>query len=137
MKIKNFLLLHFYLFEIGYRFSHLFISFCFCSLIIFYHIEILLLLETYPFLKFAEKKFLVTHTTDLINLIWYLVFSTSFFTIFPVFYYQLIQFSKSSWYKYQLNFSKKLFFYPLVFYYVCIFLCYLKLFPLILNFLTQ
>ena len=137
MKTKKIFLLHFYLFEIIYRFFHIVISFSCCSLIVFYRIEVLLLLETYPFLKFTDKKFLVTHTTDLINLVWYLVFSTSFFAVFPVFFHQLIQFSKSSWYKYQLEFSKNLFIFPLLFYYMCIILCYLKLFPLVLNFLTE
>ena len=130
-------LIQFYVIEVYFRFFYFFISFFLCIIISFYYIELLLLIETYPFLEFSRKKFIVTHTTDLINMVWSLIISTSFFMVFPTFFYQLIQFSKASWYLYQLKFCNKLFIIPLIIYYFSIIICYFKLFPLLLEFLIQ
>lgn len=123
--------------ELFYRSFYSLISVFFCFLISLQNIELLLLIETYPFLKFANKKFIVTHTTDLINAAWNIATAMSYFLTFPLFVYQLIQFFKPSWYKYQITFAKKLFIIPLVISYIFILLCYYKIFPSVLNFLTQ
>nr|AHX02491.1 SecY [Riquetophycus sp. HSY-2014a] len=136
LNFKKFLIL-FYTTEIFYRFIYILFSFCICLIITFYYIELLMLLETYPFLKFTNKKFIITHTTDLINSIWYLTFSTSFFLIFPLFFYHIINFAKAGWYEYQTIFAEKLLHFPLIMCYSFVFFCYYSFFPSILNFLTQ
>ena len=134
---KRFVLIYFYFLELGYRIGYILTSFTICLIIAFQNIELLLLVETYPFLELSHKKFIVTQTTDLINSIWLLVFSNSFFVVFPMFFYQIIGFSKTGWYCYQLDFSIKILIFPLVICYVSVFFCYFKIFPVILNFLTH
>lgn len=60
-------LIYFYATETFYRFLYVLLSFLICLVITFYYMDLLILLETYPFLEFANKKFIITHTTDLLN----------------------------------------------------------------------
>ena len=94
-------------------------------------------MEAQPFLKFSNKKYIITHTTDFINLLWLLSFSTSGFVTFPLFFYHLVQFSKASWYSYQLKLIKKLLFIPFILSCNLLIFCYTNFLPLVLHFLTQ
>ena len=129
--------IYFYTLELFYRFFYTFISFILCCVILYPNIQTLLLVETYPFLKLSEKKFIATHVTDLFECIWLLIISTSLLTTFPLFFFHLIQFSRTSWYDYQLYLAKQLLIFPIIIYLLFLFLCYLSLFPLILTFLEQ
>lgn len=129
--------IYFYIIEFFYRFFYIFVSFCCCCSILYLNIQILFLIETYPFLQFSEKKFIATHVTDLFDCIWLLLISTSFLSIFPLFIFHLIQFFKTSWYKSQFYLAKWLLIFPTVIYWVFLFLCYLNIFPLVLSFLEQ
>nr|YP_009295541.1 SecY-independent transporter protein [Mastocarpus papillatus]AOL58025.1 SecY-independent transporter protein [Mastocarpus papillatus] len=130
-------LLYSYSIELLYRLSYIVISFIFCIIITFLNVQTLLLVETYPFLQFLSKKFIVTGTTDLIDVVWVLVFSTSLLSSFPLFFYQLIQFSKNSWYIYQISFSLKLLISSLTVYLVSLVFCYTTFLPVVLEFLAQ
>lgn len=129
--------IYFYIVELFYRNFYLFFSFCCCLLVSYFNIQVLFLIETYPFLLFSRKKFIATYVTDLFDCIWLLLTSTSFLFIFPLFIFHLIHFSKSSWYNYQFYLAKYLFVIAINFYWIFMFLCYLNIFPAILNFFTQ
>lgn len=69
MVLINKSLVYFYSTELVYRFLYISLSFIFCIIITLLNIQILLLVETYPFLQFSNKKFIVTQTTDLIDVV--------------------------------------------------------------------
>lgn len=119
------------------RLAYIFISFGLCTIIAFFNINILLLVETYPYLKFANKQFIVIHTTDLINVIWTLSTSVSFLFVFPFYFYQLFLFFKSSWYTYQIEFIKTNIIVSVLFYITSFFVCYIYVIPMFLKFLSQ
>lgn len=128
---------YFYSIEIAYRFFYIIISFVFCLIICFWYVQIWLLIETYPFLQFSNKKFIATQTTDLIDAVWIITFSTSFLFVYPFFVYQIILFSKNSWYEYQMYFIIKLFCYSSILYVISLLFCYYYLLPILLGFLSQ
>nr|YP_010027356.1 Sec-independent protein translocase [Sarcopeltis skottsbergii]QOS04477.1 Sec-independent protein translocase [Sarcopeltis skottsbergii] len=130
-------LFYFYSIEVVYRYFYIVISFIFCVIIAFLHVQILLLVETYPFLQFSSKKFLVTQTTDLFDVVWILIFSTSLLFVFPLFFYQIVLFSKNSWYEYQTYFIYKLLLFSLLTYIFSLILCYFYFLPALLDFLSQ
>nr|YP_010395073.1 Sec-independent protein translocase component TatC [Polyopes affinis]UQJ72514.1 Sec-independent protein translocase component TatC [Polyopes affinis] len=130
-------MLYFYSIEIAYRIFYIIISFVFCLVIGFWHVQIWLLIETYPFLQFSNKKFIATQTTDLIDAVWIITFSTSFLFVYPFFVYQIVLFSKNSWYEYQIHFIIKLFFYSLMLYIISLLFCYYFFLPILLDFLSQ
>nr|AHX02561.1 SecY [Sebdenia flabellata] len=134
MKIN--LLISFYSIEILIRLMYVFFSLILCLFIIVYNIHTLLLFETYPFLNLSNKKFIITHVTDLFDTTWTLI-SLSFLCILPIFCYQLFNFFKASWYNYQLRFSRKLFLLVSITMTVVSILSYFFLIPTILKFLTQ
>nr|ATG87358.1 SecY [Gracilaria chouae] len=100
-------LIYFYSLEFGFRLFYVFLSFCFCLLINSFNIYNILFFETYPFLKFTSRKFIVTNVMDLFDVICLLFFSKAFFFIFPYVIFQLYKFNSSSWYTYQCIFFKK------------------------------
>ena len=95
------------------------------------------MIETYPFLQLSNKKFISTQTTDLIDAVWILTFSTSFLFVYPFFVYQIISFSKNSWYEYQIYFTTNLFCYSLVLYVISLLFLYYYFLPILLDFLSQ
>nr|YP_009114059.1 preprotein translocase subunit SecY [Ahnfeltia plicata]AHB62122.1 preprotein translocase subunit SecY [Ahnfeltia plicata]UAT97984.1 preprotein translocase subunit SecY [Ahnfeltia plicata] len=97
-----------YIAELFFRTLYVFISFIFCTIILFYHVDLILLLETYPFLKFSHKKFIATQVTDLFDTACVLCVWFSFTAVFPLVYYQTYLFLCASWYKYQVIFFKEL-----------------------------
>lgn len=123
--------------ELIFRFSYVFLSFFLCILVSVLNIESILFFETYPFLKFSYKKFIVTNTTDLFNIIWTLVVSKSLISVYPFIFYQIYLFSKSSWYNYQIYLFKKLILFSFCFYCVSLFICYIIILPHIIDFLIQ
>nr|YP_009488826.1 protein translocase subunit SecY [Grateloupia filicina]AWD77497.1 protein translocase subunit SecY [Grateloupia filicina] len=119
-----------------FRFTYVFISFTLCSIISIYNINWLLLVLTYPFLKFFTKKFITTHVTDLFDVIWTLTNSISFLFILPLTFYQLLSFFKSGWYAYQINILKTSYYYIYTTLSFITILCYTIFLPSTLNFLV-
>ncbi len=134
---KNTLLTYLYSKEVTYRLFYIFFSFSLCFFISFFNIEHLLLFETYPFSKFSKKKFIVTNTTELINTIFSLVTSTSLSAVAPLFFYQLYQFSKPSWYRYQFHFFINLLTSSFFIFYFSLLFCYFVILPCFIEFLIQ
>nr|YP_010164479.1 SecY [Polyopes lancifolius]QRM91074.1 SecY [Polyopes lancifolius] len=128
--------IYFYSIEIVFRFAYVFASFVLCTIVSIYNINWLLLFVTYPFLQFFAKKFIITHVTDFIDVIWVLVCSISLLFILPLVFYQSLNFFKSSWYTYQAKIVKKLFYWLWTSVNVLVVLCYLIILPSIINFLT-
>lgn len=131
------MLLHFYISELLIRLMYVFASFVLCATIVFFNINTLLLIETYPYLQFKSKQFIVLCSTDLINVIWLLSTSVSFLFVFPFYIYQLFIFFKISWYKYQVWFIKINIVTSVIMYTVASILCYLYVIPFTLEFLSQ
>jgi len=127
----------FYYKELSYRFFYISLSFLGCLIVSFINIESILFFETYPFLKFSDKKFIVTSTTELFQVVWTLVTSISLISIAPFFYYQLNLFTKSSWYAYQSFLFSKIGLFAFIGYFLTFILCYNVIFPLVIDFLIQ
>lgn len=89
-------LIYFYSIEFGFRLFYIFLSFCFCLLISSFNIYNILFFETYPFLKFASRKFIVTNVMDLFDVLCLLFFSKAVFFVFPYTMFQLYKFNSSS-----------------------------------------
>nr|AHX02538.1 SecY [Schizymenia dubyi] len=130
-------MLFYYFSEFNYRLIYIFLSWILCVLILIIKIYILLLLETYPFFKIFLKKFLITHTTDLVHIMYTLILSTSLLFILPFIMYHLMQFCKSSWYRYQLKALKKIYNWSTLLFINVMYVCYLFFVPLILKFLIE
>nr|YP_009317575.1 SecY-independent transporter protein [Gelidium sinicola]AOX49027.1 SecY-independent transporter protein [Gelidium sinicola] len=99
--------------EFFYRICYVFISLMLTVSIIVNKFETIILIEIIPFIYFG-KKFTVVEITDLIELLWFLISSISFLTLWPFIIFHLNQFFKPSWYIYQLyyiNFTFKQFFF--------------------------
>nr|WOA02302.1 Sec-independent protein translocase component TatC [Gloiopeltis furcata] len=126
-----------YIKEIYYRCLYVFVSFSFSVCVSFWYTQSLFLLQTYPLLKLSDGRFIATQVTELVDTTWVLVLATALNITFPVFLYQIIQFSKSGWYSYQLYFVQKLFAFSIFFHWLFLYFCYAYLFPGILAFLSQ
>nr|YP_009546483.1 SecY-independent transporter protein [Gelidium kathyanniae]AYO27831.1 SecY-independent transporter protein [Gelidium kathyanniae] len=94
--------------ELFYRTCYVFISLVFTVLVIVNKFEVIILIEIIPFI-YLGKKFTVVEITDLIELLWFLIFSVSFLTLWPFIIFHLNQFFKSSWYSYQIHYIKSIF----------------------------
>nr|YP_009365205.1 SecY [Gracilaria changii]ARJ60487.1 SecY [Gracilaria changii]ART65156.1 secY [Gracilaria changii] len=130
-------LIYFYSLEFIFRLIYIFISFFLCILIASLNTYYLIFFEVYPFVIYKLKKFIVTNVTDLFDVIWFLIISKSFFFVFPYWIFQLYKFNSSSWYKYQLKFFKKSFYFSFFFGFVIISFVHFYLLPFILYFLTK
>nr|YP_008963791.1 preprotein translocase subunit SecY [Grateloupia angusta]AGO19304.1 preprotein translocase subunit SecY [Grateloupia angusta] len=129
------ILIYFYSVEITFRFIYIFTSFILCGIISIYNTNWLLLVLTYPFLKLFTKKFIITHVTDLFDVAWILANSTSLLFILPLVFFQLLNFFKPSWYIYQIDILKAIFYYACIALSVITVLCYMTFLPTTLNFL--
>lgn len=130
-------LIYFYSLEFGFRLFYVFLSFCFCLLINSFNIYNILFFETYPFLKFTSRKFIVTNVMDLFDVICLLFFSKAFFFIFPYVIFQLYKFNSSSWYTYQCIFFKKCIKFAFISSLLILIFIQISLLPFLLQFLTR
>nr|UAD89890.1 Sec-independent protein translocase component TatC [Gracilariopsis chorda] len=130
-------LIYFYSLEFGFRLFYVFLSFCFCLLINSFNIYNILFFETYPFLKFTSRKFIVTNVMDLFDVICLLLFSKAFFFIFPYVIFQLYKFNSSSWYTYQCIFFKKCIKFAFISSLLILIFIQISLLPFLLQFLTR
>nr|YP_009317506.1 SecY-independent transporter protein [Gelidium galapagense]AOX48958.1 SecY-independent transporter protein [Gelidium galapagense] len=122
--------------ELFYRICYVFISLVFAVLIIVNKFEVIILIETIPFI-YSGKKFTVVEITDLIELLWFLIFSVSFLTLWPFIIFHLNQFFKPSWYLYQIHYIKSIF---KQFFFISVFswtLTYFEILPNILQLLIE
>nr|YP_009317529.1 SecY-independent transporter protein [Gelidium isabelae]AOX48981.1 SecY-independent transporter protein [Gelidium isabelae] len=108
--------------EFFYRGLYIIISMIFIILVIIIKFDTIILIEIIP-LAYFYKKFTVVKVTDLIELLWFLIFSISFLILWPFLVFQLNQFFKVSWYKYQIHYTKT----------VCVYIFLTSLFFWILN----
>nr|UAT97958.1 preprotein translocase subunit SecY [Ahnfeltia fastigiata] len=97
-----------YITELFFRVFYICISFILCAIILFYHVDLILLLETYPFLKLSHKKFIAIQVTDLFDTACVLCVWFAFTAVFPLVCYQTYSFLRASWYKYQIILFKEL-----------------------------
>lgn len=134
--LKNHLF-YLYFLELLFRSLYVFISLLLCVSISFFDVNALLLLETYPYLKFSNKEFLIVHTTDLLNVVWTLSFTNAFLIVFPFYLYQLFLFFKSGWYVYQIRFIRVSSVVPVLVYVISLVICYTCIVPMFLDFLSQ
>nr|YP_009511887.1 Sec-independent protein translocase component TatC [Gracilariopsis longissima]AXI97814.1 Sec-independent protein translocase component TatC [Gracilariopsis longissima]UAD89915.1 Sec-independent protein translocase component TatC [Gracilariopsis longissima] len=130
-------LIYFYSLEFGFRLFYIFISFCLCLIVNSFNIYNIIFFETYPFLKLASKKFIVTNVMDLFDVICLMFFSKSFFFSFPYVMFQLYKFNSSSWYTYQCVFFKKSIKLAFLFSLAILIFIHIGLLPSILQFLTK
>nr|YP_009511913.1 Sec-independent protein translocase component TatC [Gracilariopsis mclachlanii]AXI97840.1 Sec-independent protein translocase component TatC [Gracilariopsis mclachlanii] len=129
-------LIYFYSVELGFRLFYIFLSFCFCLLISSFNIYNILFFETYPFLKLASRKFIVTNVMDLFDVLCLLFFSKAILFSFPYAMFQLYKFSSSSWYVYQCFFFRRCMKFAFVTSLIVLIFIQLILLPLLLQFLT-
>nr|YP_009317552.1 SecY-independent transporter protein [Gelidium sclerophyllum]AOX49004.1 SecY-independent transporter protein [Gelidium sclerophyllum] len=99
--------------ELFYRFFYIVISTILIILIVTIKFDTIILIEIIP-LAYLYKKFTVVEVTDLIELLWFLIFSISFLVTWPVLVFQLNQFFKVSWYKYQIYYTRIIFIYVFI-----------------------
>nr|AHX02515.1 SecY [Schimmelmannia schousboei] len=123
--------------ELIFIFFYFSFSLVLCILVSISNLHSLILFETYPFLQFSNKKFIITHITDIIDIVWFLVLSNSLLSVFPLLFFQLTKFFSSSWYIYQLRFSNKVFVYSYFAFILILIICYLQIIPITLSFLSQ
>lgn len=126
-----------YYFELRYRCFYLLTSIILCSIVVFCNIHSLLLFITYSFLYSFHQKFIFTNLTELIELFWFLIPSTSFMFILPFFIHQVKLYFKNSFYFYQvyiLNLNINLIYTSWVFNTL---ICWWLLTPLMLDFLLN
>nr|YP_009546260.1 SecY-independent transporter protein [Gelidium gabrielsonii]AYO27608.1 SecY-independent transporter protein [Gelidium gabrielsonii] len=117
--------------ELFYRICYVVISLVLIILIIINKFEVVILIEVIP-LIYLDKKFTVVEVTDLIELLWFLIFSVSLLTLWPFIIFHLNQFFKSSWYMYQIYYIK---FFLKQFFLVCVFSWVLNYFVILPNML--
>lgn len=97
-----------YLKDLLNRVVYILFSYFFCLTLIFTHINIIFLFETFPFLSILiNKRFIFTQVTQVFNLVWFCCFFFSSIFTFPLVSYHLKCFFSSSWYKYQVNLYNK------------------------------
>ena len=122
--------------ELLWKFVYFLFSVVLLAVIIFNQIDTLVFIETAPFLR-LEKKFISVEITDLIELFWFITFSTTLLFTYPLFSFQINNFFKSSWYHYQFYFAKTTLSRILVMYTLTGLVYYLEFLPAILTFMTQ
>nr|WCH57651.1 Sec-independent protein translocase component TatC [Hypnea sp.] len=129
--------MYFYTRELIYRLSYWVLCFSFCILIIFYNITLVLLVESYSFIKLYNTKFILINITDLFDIIWLTCIQNAFLFSYIYFHYQIMVFNKSSWYIYQHIFKNALYKFINLLLLLCFLFFYLYFLPSILKFLTQ
>ena len=113
-------------------------SYFFCLVLIFNHINVIFLLETFPFLSILlSKQFIFTQVNQVFNLIWFCSFFWSSIFVFPLVSYHLKCFFSSSWYKYQLKFYINLVNFFVLLFLSFYFVTHFILIPKLLFFLLQ
>nr|YP_009317483.1 SecY-independent transporter protein [Gelidium arborescens]AOX48912.1 SecY-independent transporter protein [Gelidium arborescens] len=108
--------------EFFYRGFYTVISILFIILVVTIKFDTIILIEIIP-LAYLYKKFTLVEVTDLIELLWFLIFSISFSIVWPFLMFQLSQFFKVGWYKYQIYYIKT----------VCVYVFLISLFSWVLN----
>nr|YP_009684878.1 Sec-independent protein translocase component TatC [Gloiopeltis furcata]BBK20791.1 Sec-independent protein translocase component TatC [Gloiopeltis furcata] len=126
-----------YVREMYYRCFYVFVSFSFSACVSFWCMHPFPPLETYPLLKSFSGRFIATQVTELIDTSWVLILTAAFDVTFPMFFYQMIQFSRNGWYNYQFYFAQKLFVLLLLSHWLFFLFCYVYLFPGVLAFFSQ
>jgi Sec-independent protein secretion pathway component TatC len=126
----------FYIKEIFFRFQYFFISFLFVSFISYYHKNILLFLLTFAVVDTdfgagvsGVDHFICTHPSELLTIYITLVLYVSFIIILPQFFWQILDFLKSSLFRFE---YKNFFNFIVTSVVVVVFfnlLCFLTLFP--------
>nr|YP_009019514.1 SecY [Gracilaria salicornia]AHG53101.1 SecY [Gracilaria salicornia]AMR57151.1 SecY [Gracilaria salicornia]UAD89790.1 Sec-independent protein translocase component TatC [Gracilaria salicornia] len=130
-------LIYFYSFELIFRLIYIVISFFLCVFISSLNIYYLIFFETYPFVMYELKKFIVTNVMDLFDILWLLVLSKSSFFVFPYWIFQMYKFSSSSWYLYQFKFFSWSFCFSFTIILLFLVFIHFGLLPLILVILTK
>ena len=99
---------NFYFFELIIRAFYFFFSYCLCLITTILNVNAFFLFEIYPFMKVINNRFISTCITDFVDSIWILSSFISVVFVLPLFIYHINSFFYNSWYKYQVNFYKKL-----------------------------
>ena len=126
----------FYIKEVFFRFQYLLASFFFVSIVSYYYKNLLLFLLTFAIVAVDTKSgiqgvdyFICTHPSELLTIYITLVFYCSWLIVFPQFFWQILDFLRSSLYKFEyVNFLKVLAILSLIVFFFNL-LCFLKLFP--------
>nr|YP_009114035.1 preprotein translocase subunit SecY [Gelidium elegans]AGW30474.1 preprotein translocase subunit SecY [Gelidium elegans] len=122
--------------EFFYRGFYIVISTISIILIVTAKFDTIILIEIIP-LAYFYKKFTVVEVTDLIELLWFLIFSISLFTAWPFLVFQLNQFFKVGWYKYQIHYIKTVYIYVFLVSFFFWILNHFSFLPNILQFLIE
>lgn len=126
----------FYIKEVFFRFQYFLISFFFVSIVSYYYKNLLLFLFTFAIVAVDSKSgiqgvdyFICTHPSELLTIYITLVFYCSWLIVFPQFFWQVIDFLKSSLFRLEyIKLLNLLVILTLVIFFFNL-LCFLKLFP--------
>nr|YP_010947459.1 SecY-independent transporter protein [Mimica arnoldii]WGO62545.1 SecY-independent transporter protein [Mimica arnoldii] len=126
-----------YITEFCYRFFYIIFSLISCIALTLVKIDIILVVEIYPFLKFSAKKLLATRVTDLIDIAWMLSFYNSLLLVYPLFLHHLLSFMKMGFYDYQTCILFKIFKCSTLTYVIFFTFLHLSFLPNLFNFLLS